>query len=112
MDAEQLTYEELAALMAQKAPQEHSDTITVHGMEFKVYPERLRSWRVFKLIGAIDDENTSEFTRVAKAFELLEAVTDAKADDIVDSLGGDDADVMDVLGFVMDVITAVAPKNS
>ena len=81
-------------------------------MEFKVYPERLRSWRVFKLIGAIDDENTSEFTRVAKAFELLEAVTDAKADDIVDSLGGDEADVMDVLGFVMDVITAVAPKNS
>lgn len=113
MNAEDLTYEELAALMeAKRAEQPEVGTVTVRGRTIRTYPHKLRQWRVFKLIGELDDEDVSEFVKAEKACELLEIITDVKADDIIEELGGDEADAFDVLQLVLEIIQAVAPKNS
>lgn len=113
MDAENMSVDELLELARQKQGEAETprETVEVNGFKFHVNAARLGGWRAFKLVSALDDPQLSEFGKVQAAIDLMEYLTDLKADDIVDALGGDLASPMEVLDTVTKVIAAVYPKN-
>ena len=110
MDAENMTADELIKLAAAKRGEE-TQTITVNGRDYTVYPKRLLHWKAFNLIAAIDDADNTEFQKVSAALEFVSYVTDTTAQEFIDGLGGDTANMMDVMAVCAEIIQAVAPKN-
>lgn len=112
MDAETMTPEELMALAREKQGDEpETREVTVRGFTFNVDTARLTSWKAFRLIASLDDERTSDFGKVQAAIDLMEFITDLTGDQVVESLGGDMADPMEVMRVVTEVIAGAYPKN-
>lgn len=113
MDAEKMTPDELMELAREKQGAEPPTTreVTVRGHTFNVDDRRLTSWKAFKLVASLDDEKSSGFGKVQAAIELMEFITDLDADAVVESLGGDMANPVEVMQVVTEIVAGAYPKN-
>ena len=92
-----------------ESPADSVKEVEVLGHQVNIDMGRLQTWRAFKLVRKIDEGNDLE--RIDAAVAFAELVSDKDEDAIVEMMGGDDATIMDVVGFSLAIIQAVYPKN-
>ena len=95
--------------MAARKPKATHD---VRGLEFDVNSEFMASWAAFKMLRKFNEDGLSDFEKLDLSIELINLATGLTEDDIVAAAGGELAKATDVVELAMEIVTAIAPKNS
>ena len=85
--------------------------VEVRGTKVSVDPVKLKSWRAFKMVAALQSPDATEFEKIGTAMAFVSLVAGMDEESIVEAVGGEDAPAEDVVAFVTEVISGCYPKN-
>lgn len=86
-------------------------SVEVQGDTINVDDSKSGTWKAFELSAIIGDGNSSPNARTNAMFGLIEYATDTTKQDIIDKLGGDNADAQSVMEYALEVISHIVSKN-
>lgn len=83
--------------------------VEIDGLQVEVNQERASDWHAFNLIRKAG--TVGQMEQIDILFEFVEYVTDQTQDTIIAHLGGDTAQVKDVVSMLSKLVEAATPKN-
>lgn len=83
--------------------------VEIDGLQVEVNQERAADWHAFKLIRKAS--TASQMEQLDIMFEFVEYVTDQSEESILAHLGGETAQVADVVSLLSKIVSAATPKN-
>ena len=81
----------------------------IDGLEIEFDEAKASDWHMFNILRKSDGAN--QYEQVSLLFEAIEYMTDQTEQSIVAHLGGDEAQVADVIKFTAKVIEEATSKN-
>ena len=82
---------------------------TIDGLTVNIDERKASDWHAFQLVRKAN--SASQLDQMAVMFEFLEYVTDQTEQSIIEHLGGDTAQVNEVVALVAKIVKEVTPKN-
>ena len=83
--------------------------VEIDGLKVEVDTKKASDWHAFNLIRKAQGAN--QLDQLSVLFEFVEYVTDQTEESIIAHLGGDTAQVADVVALVAKIVSAATPKN-
>jgi len=83
--------------------------VEIDGLKVEVDSRKASDWHAFNLIRKAQDAN--QFDQLSVMLEFIGYVTDQTEESIIEHLGGDTAQVADVVSLVAKIVSAATPKN-
>lgn len=84
--------------------------IEVDGLPVEIHENKLRDWRTIRLFAKLDTKVLTADVLDSLVW-LVERISDATEEKIIEHCGGDDAQLEDVAKVFADILTAAYPKN-
>ena len=81
----------------------------IDGLTVTIDEQKASDWHAFQLVRKANSAN--QIDQMAVMFEFIGYVTDQDEQSIIEHLGGDTAQVQDVVALVSKIVAAVTPKN-
>lgn len=81
----------------------------IDGLQVEVNQERASDWHAFNLIRKAS--TAPQMEQLDIMFEFVEYVTDQTEESIISHLGGETAQVADVVSLLSKIVSAATPKN-
>lgn len=89
---------------------ERMRALDVEGLAVTVDTVKAGSWEAFKLLRAAQGAD-DDFGKFDATIALMEYATDQTIDDVVRHCGGEDAQMLDVVRIVSQIVAGCYPKN-
>ena len=83
--------------------------VEIDGLQVEVNQERAADWHAFNLVRKAG--NASQMEQLDIMFDFVSYVTDQDEGSIISHLGGDTAQVADVVSMLSKIVSAATPKN-
>lgn len=89
---------------------DNTRTLEIEGLKVTIDTEKTGSWQAFKLLRK-SFEADSDLEQFDVMIKLMEFATDQTEDSIVEFCGGDNAQFLDVVKIVSQIVAGCYPKN-
>ena len=81
----------------------------INGLSIEIDEAKASDWHMFSILRR--SEGASQYEQVSLMFEAIEYMTDQTEESIVEHLGGETAQVADVIKMASEIVKAATVKN-